>query len=83
MTMIYGILEGTQSSELAFVNIVLQCKNTFDIKIVLVYNNGRNRRLAMHRWIAFFDFDGTITAEETFYGSMFHFETASGNCSYI
>lgn len=24
----------------------------------------------MHRWIAFFDFDGTITSEETFYGSM-------------
>lgn len=24
----------------------------------------------MHHWIAFFDFDGTITSEETFYGSM-------------
>lgn len=24
----------------------------------------------MQRWIAFFDFDGTITSEETFYGSM-------------
>ncbi len=24
----------------------------------------------MYRWIAFFDFDGTITSEETFYGSM-------------
>ena len=24
----------------------------------------------MHRWIVFFDFDGTITSEETFYGSM-------------
>lgn len=24
----------------------------------------------MHQWAAFFDFDGTITSEETFYGSM-------------
>lgn len=24
----------------------------------------------MYQWIAFFDFDGTITSEETFYGSM-------------